>query len=65
MKIVDVISEEKRVMRHEIIHAFFYESGLDVESSWGTDGTLVDWIALQFPKVVFWHSFLRKDEVKT
>ena len=48
---VDVISEEKRVMRHEIIHAFLYESGLDVESSWGTDETLVDWIALQFPKI--------------
>lgn len=45
-------TEYKRLKRHEIIHAFLYESGLDVNSDWGTDETLVDWIALQFPKMV-------------
>ena len=48
---VDVIPEEKRILRHEIIHAFLYESGLDENSAWGADETLVDWIALQFPKI--------------
>lgn len=41
----------KNIIRHEIIHAFLFESGLDVNSKWGTDETLVDWIALQFPKM--------------
>lgn len=37
------------VMRHEIIHAFFFESGL---SRYATDEDLVDWIAVQFPKLL-------------
>lgn len=49
---VNVEPEKKRLMRHEIIHAFMYESGLDENSEWGTDETLVDWIALQFPKML-------------
>lgn len=48
---VDVESETKRLLRHEIIHAFMYESGLDENSKWGTDEELVDWIAIQFPKI--------------
>lgn len=36
------------VLRHEIIHAFFYESGLDDYSG---NEQLVDWIAKQFPKL--------------
>ena len=43
---------ENKVLRHEIVHAFMYESGLDVCSEWGRDETLVDWIALQIPKMV-------------
>jgi len=37
------------VLRHEIIHAFFDESGLDCYS---TDERLVDWIAVQIPKIL-------------
>ena len=48
---VDVTKQEKCVLRHEIIHAFLYESGLGDNSDWGTDETLVDWIAIQFPKI--------------
>lgn len=48
---VDVSQEEKCVLRHEIVHAFLYESGLGDNSDWGTDETLVDWIAIQFPKM--------------
>lgn len=44
----------KKILRHEIIHAFFMESGLqeNFESKpWGIMETLVDWIAIQFPKI--------------
>lgn len=43
---------QQKVIRHEIIHAFMYESGLDVCSEWGRDETLVDWIAIQSPKMI-------------
>lgn len=36
------------VMRHEIVHAFFSESGLD---DFSNNEQLVDWIAMQFPKM--------------
>ena len=42
---------EHKVIRHEIVHAFMYESGLDVNSEWGRDETLIDWIAIQIPKI--------------
>lgn len=44
----------KKVLRHEIIHAFLFESGL--HESWrhdeGHDEAYVDWIAVQFPKLL-------------
>lgn len=44
---------EKWILRHEIIHAFLHESGLEKEASWADDEELlVDWIALQFPKML-------------
>ncbi len=36
------------VFRHEVIHAFFNECGLD---GYSADEQLVDWIAVQFPKM--------------
>lgn len=44
----------KKVKRHEIVHAFLFESGLHENfkhDQWGHDETLVDWIAVQFPKL--------------
>lgn len=35
-------------LRHEIIHAFFEESGLD---NYSEDEELVQWLAIQFPKL--------------
>lgn len=35
-------------MRHEILHAFFHEAGVD---KYNADETLVDFIAMQFPKI--------------
>jgi len=42
---------EKKVIRHELIHAFLYESGLDVCSDWARNEELIDWIALQSDKI--------------
>lgn len=47
----------KTNLRHELIHAFFYESGLDGNSRWenGEDDhpeQTVQWIAIQFPKIL-------------
>lgn len=39
------------VKRHELIHAFLFESGLDI-CSWAENEELVDWIAIQFPKML-------------
>ena len=38
----------KKIIRHELIHAFFHESGL---TDYENDEVLVDWIALQFSKL--------------
>lgn len=47
---------QKETMRHEIVHAFFYESGLadsslNLDGAWATNEEMVDWIALQGPKL--------------
>lgn len=47
---------QKEVLRHEIVHAFFNESGLadsssTVEDAWTKNEEMVDWIALQGPKI--------------
>ena len=45
----------KKQLRHEIIHAFMAESGLQAnwqhQNQFGHDETTVDWIAIQFPKM--------------
>lgn len=46
----------KKVLRHEIVHAFFFESGLhdnalDFGGSWSVNEEMVDWIAYQFHKI--------------
>lgn len=45
----------KKVLRHEIVHAFMYESGLG--ENWehkniGQEETVVDWFAIQGPKII-------------
>lgn len=40
-----------QLIRHELIHAFLFESGLAAESDWAQNEELVDWIAAQFPKM--------------
>lgn len=54
----DLEHYRREVIRHEIIHAFFYESGLDGNSDYARNEELIDWIAIQFEKllVAFIHS---------
>lgn len=40
-----------KVLRHEVIHAFLNESGLDNNCDYARNEELVDWIAIQFPKM--------------
>lgn len=51
----DLDAYQKKVMRHEIIHAFFYESGLWNNSndvgSWALNEEMTDWIAIQHSKL--------------
>lgn len=47
----DLEAYKKKVTRHELVHAFLYESGLSC-NSWAKDEEIVDWIALQFPKLL-------------
>lgn len=46
---------ENKVLKHEIIHAYLYESGLDVNSSrayaWATNEEMIDWFAIQSSKI--------------
>ena len=46
----------KRSLRHEIIHAFLFESGLGSNSlnhysAWAENEEMVDWFAIQLPKI--------------
>ena len=45
----------KKVLRHEIVHAYLCESGLEHcslgEDSWATNEEMVDWMAIQGPKL--------------
>lgn len=47
----------KAVLRHEITHAFLNESGLSSSTvvpvdGWAKNEEMVDWIAIQFPKML-------------
>ena len=52
----DLEAYAKQVLRHEIIHAFMYESGLDtcslcVDGGWANNEEMVDWFSIQSPKI--------------
>ena len=51
-----IASAERQCLRHEIVHAFFDESGLQAcslqyEGGWAANEELVDWIANQGEKI--------------
>lgn len=51
----DLDAYKHKCMRHEIVHAFLYESGLSVnaldDGPWATNEEMVDWLAIQGPKL--------------
>ncbi len=51
MDVRDIDEIIRRTARHEIVHAFLAESGLDQNSDWARNEEIVDWIALQGPKI--------------
>lgn len=51
-----IAAAQKEAMRHEIVHAFFSESGLkdsalSPDVAWAKNEEMVDWFALQGPKI--------------
>ena len=52
MNVDNIEAFKRKVIRHEIVHAFFAESGLRSNSDYAQNEELVDWIAIQFPKMV-------------
>lgn len=52
----DLKGYAKQVLRHEIVHAFLFESGLSANSSnatsWASCEEMVDWFAIQGPKIL-------------
>lgn len=47
---------QKKTLRHEIVHAFLSESGLfnntyNVDAGWAKNEEMVDWFAIQSPKI--------------
>lgn len=42
---------KRKVLRHELVHAFLEESGLGENSEWARNEELVDWIAKQGEKI--------------
>lgn len=51
----DLIAYQKKVLRHEIVHAFLYESGLWQNAydskCWTKNEEMIDWMAIQIPKI--------------
>lgn len=52
----DLEAYKRKCARHEIVHAFLYESGLsfnalNLDGAWATNEEMVDWMAIQGPKL--------------
>ncbi len=49
-------NNQKRVLRHELIHAYLFESGLGDSSNgcdaWAVNEEMVDWFARTIPKMI-------------
>lgn len=58
----------RETIRHEVIHAFLAESGLWANSNdtncWALNEEMIDWFAMQWPKIRKVFSLLECDEVE-
>lgn len=52
VEISDADVANKRIRRHELIHAFLFESGLSYDAQWPMNEAMVDYFARQFPKML-------------
>ena len=43
--------ERSETLRHELLHAFITESGLGNECPWAFNEEMIDWFAIQMPKL--------------
>lgn len=48
----DLANYQRKVIRHELIHAILFECGLSNNSPWAENEEMVDWVAIQFPKLL-------------
>ena len=48
----NIQAHRNKVVRHEIIHAFLYESGLAENCDWAASEAMVDWLAIQLPRIM-------------
>lgn len=55
MSLGDLDKYQKEILRHEIVHAFLYESGpyacSNQVTNWASNEEMVDWFAIQSPKI--------------
>ena len=49
--VADLEYHQQLVIRLVLVHATLYESGLDDSSYWARNEELIDWIAIQMPKM--------------
>lgn len=42
---------KRTLRRHEIVHCYFFECGLDDQTPFARDETLIDWLALKLPDI--------------
>lgn len=53
--LIDFAMNYRKQLRHEVVHAFMFESGLGANfehaSRFGHEETMIDWFAYQYPKI--------------
>lgn len=59
---------QRNVLRHELIHAFLFESGMDQSSAahdaWAVNEEMIDWMAIQMPKIMAAYDSIVKQRLK-
>ena len=59
---------QRHVLRHELIHAFLFESGMDQSSAaheaWAVNEEMIDWMAIQMPKIMAAYDSIVKQRLK-
>ena len=61
---------QRHVLRHELIHAFLFESGMDQSSAaheaWAVNEEMLDWMDIQMPKIMAaYESVINKNVIES